>query len=950
MFEPADYVQTFDYNGIIRKLEVFRPGPGAAYSDSKDFVLLEDLKDHFDLVAVHFEREDGVALAFTRDSNLRRHVPERIPACKGSTIYIVPNNNVASESPLTALTALTADSQQQQQQQQQSKAELPPSEQNLCKPRAPQLGKGYHSIVINIQEPQNPHGSIPLSHAHNAQDPTAFIKGGSTSHATQKRAIGIKGYQTELDQQERKLLGDIRQETEGAVIDVLERCKESLIRLALILAKAEEILSTSYSFEQGNGPRLFLILPDLRRKWDATNILSNHFRLFFLCECGLHTVASEENNGRPAQLHLADHEGYIIRQPAEFVRKYGPYLLVMLEMLKFGNQISGYVLPGLSASGSLFPPKTLPTTSLNLDRVNKSIAFLEELIGLDTSRPWELTEYLRDVAASDGIDLDGKMASYLDIDENKRLYANMYRMGTPDRADWVCRQHHPSKFEHAIYYELESSLSSVGARLDHGGKIVATLTSELHAEQLRRVILTVAGLGFHHLEVKMGWRYSLDDLAKLEELVGQSDIESVTLAMPPSPAPSPAPSPGPPMKSPSMKLPFPATVAAPSYPSPTPESSFSRESEDGFPDSMSTFGRGSSTRSSSVSSGSRSGGRSDSVSSGSRSGGRSDSVSSGQGSPASMNTKLPDWAYTYYDQLKANKPYEDGRTRHCVESAPYMLPNDLAESDRLDAQHYIVRYMFKGNYNVRLDRNSNIKILDVATGTGVWALEMALEFPKASVYGIDLSPIFPTPETSSRAVPPNCYFQLCNVLDGLPFPDNYFDFVYQRLLVYALTPAQRKQVNTELLRVLKPSGHIQLVESDGLVYNAGQMTTVVNDLSLETAMKKNVDPKEVQRLKSGLRRTGFANINSFHVALPVGDWGGPLGQLSMQNMHGLATIWLKGELGRQTEEECEATLAEVDKECEQFQSFYKVWLVVGQKPQPSTMSPPPSNKAKPRSP
>ncbi|KAF9358172.1 hypothetical protein BGX26_002340 [Mortierella sp. AD094] len=929
MFEQADYVQAFNYNGIVRKLEVFRPGPGAAYSDSKDFVLLEDLKDHFDLVAVHFEREDGVTLAFTRDSNLRRHVPERIPACKGSTIYIVPNSK-ASDSPLTS------DSTQQQQQQQQSATELPSSKQsqagNTASAKAPQLRRGYHSIVINIPEPQNPHGSMPLSLVHNVQDSTAFIEGGGVSHTTQKRAaIGSKEeYRAELEQQERKFLGDIRQETEGVVIDVLERCKETLIRFALILAKAEEILSTSYNFEQGNGPRFFLILPDLRRKWDATNILTNHFRLFFLCECGLHTTISEGNNDRPTQLHLADHEGYFVRQPAEFARQYGPYLLVMLEMLKFSNQISGYMLPGLSASGALFPPNTVPTTSLSLDRVNKSIAFLEESIGLDTSRPWELTEYLKDAKASDGIDLDDKMASYLDIDENKKPYANMYRMGTqPDRADWVCRQHHPSKFEHAVYYELESSLSSVGARLDHQrGKIAATLTSKLHAEQLRSVILKIAGLGFYHLEVKMSWNYSPDDLVKLERLVGRSDIESVTLAMPPSPAPSPAPS---------MKSPSPAAEAISSYPSPTPDSSFSRESEDGLPDNMSTFGR-------------RSSSRSDSVSSMGRSGGRSDSVSSEQESPASMDAKLPDWAYTYHDQQQANKPYEDGRTRHSVESAPYMLPNDLAESDRLDAQHYIVRYMFQGNYNVRLDRNSNIRILDVATGTGVWALEMAHEFPKASVYGIDLSPIYPTPETSSRVVPPNCFFQLCNVLDGLPFPDNYFDFVYQRLLVYALTPAQRKQVNAELLRVLKPSGHLQLVESDGLVYNAGHMTDMVNVLSVETAMKKNVDPKEVQRLKSGLRRTGFANVNSFNVALPVGDWGGPLGQLSMQNMHGLASIWLKGELGRQTEEECEATLAEVDKECEQLQSFYKVWLVVGQKPLLKVMSPPPSNRAKPKNP
>lgn len=122
-----------------------------------------------------------------------------------------------------------------------------------------------------------------------------------------------------------------------------------------------------------------------------------------------------------------------------------------------------------------------------------------------------------------------------------------------------------------------------------------------------------------------------------------------------------------------------------------------------------------------------------------------------------------------------------------------MLPNDLTESDRLDAQHYLVRFVFKGNYNVKLDSEAPLKILDVATGTGVWALEMAHEFPKAEVYGVDISAIFPT-----EIKPNNCHFQLCNILDGLPFPDNTFDFIYQRLLVYALSPAQRKQVYSEV--------------------------------------------------------------------------------------------------------------------------------------------------------
>jgi hypothetical protein len=139
-----------------------------------------------------------------------------------------------------------------------------------------------------------------------------------------------------------------------------------------------------------------------------------------------------------------------------------------------------------------------------------------------------------------------------------------------------------------------------------------------------------------------------------------------------------------------------------------------------------------------------------------------------------------------------------------------------------------------------------------------------------------------------------------------------------------------------LFRVLKPEGHVQLIESDGLMYNSGPNADIVNRLSLESAMKRSVDPKDVQHMKPGLRKVGFTQINSFNIALPVGEWGGRLGQMSRDNMHGLANIWLKGDLGRYTHEECEATLVEIDKECEQLQSFYKIWLVVGQKPLPES--------------
>ncbi|KAG0321516.1 hypothetical protein BG000_003189 [Podila horticola] len=289
----------------------------------------------------------------------------------------------------------------------------------------------------------------------------------------------------------------------------------------------------------------------------------------------------------------------------------------------------------------------------------------------------------------------------------------------------------------------------------------------------------------------------------------------------------------------------------------------------------------------------------------------SDSSTTNSNISGMPSAALPEWAHH-------SRRCDDGRTRHTVESAPYMLPNDLTESDRLDAQHYLVRFVFKGNYNVQLDHDAKLRILDVATGTGVWALEMSHEFPKAEVYGVDISPIFP-----AEIKPSNCHFQLCNILDGLPFPDNHFDFVYQRLLVYALTPAQRKQVYAELMRVLKPEGFLQLVESDGIVYNPGPEMEKINQLSLDTSLRHGVDPRE---------HSGYTNVNSFNMALPVGNWGGKAGALSMQNMHGLATIWLKGEVGRMDQDACDAILVKADKECEQNQSYYKVWLVVGMKP------------------
>jgi cyclopropane fatty-acyl-phospholipid synthase-like methyltransferase len=46
------------------------------------------------------------------------------------------------------------------------------------------------------------------------------------------------------------------------------------------------------------------------------------------------------------------------------------------------------------------------------------------------------------------------------------------------------------------------------------------------------------------------------------------------------------------------------------------------------------------------------------------------------------------------------------------------------------------------------------RILDVGTGTGIWAIDAADKYPSADVVGTDLSPIQPS------WVPPNCRFEV----------------------------------------------------------------------------------------------------------------------------------------------------------------------------------------------
>jgi len=221
---------------------------------------------------------------------------------------------------------------------------------------------------------------------------------------------------------------------------------------------------------------------------------------------------------------------------------------------------------------------------------------------------------------------------------------------------------------------------------------------------------------------------------------------------------------------------------------------------------------------------------------------------------------------------------QSGRTM--AKDALYMLPKDLEESGRLDLQHYMLRYVLKGNYLAPVEHPGSI--LDVGCGTGRWGSEMAQKFPQANVIGMDLI----APAISSVAVmqgqltpPDNYLFVEGDVTKGIPFPDNSFDFVHMRLVVLALPYQQWGPVVEELARVTRPNGWIELVDTTvtARVPGAQQWT----EWALQLAKFRGIDMSAGNQIGSFLRKAQLRNVSDMEVNIPLGSWGGRIGNLMM---------------------------------------------------------------------
>ncbi|KAF9203882.1 hypothetical protein BGZ49_005920, partial [Haplosporangium sp. Z 27] len=287
----------------------------------------------------------------------------------------------------------------------------------------------------------------------------------------------------------------------------LDLQNQALDRLAILQKHAHAILVQNYELHEYPIPRLFIILPVDKNKWDPTRVLENKFRLHFLCECGEHTI--EASKSIENQIHLARHEGYEIKNGTEFYKKYGKYMLILMRTLKLGLQSVDISMPHISL------PKLLGAG------IDYSIEYME---ALSNNNPvLNNINTIDDYEGLEGADLR-QLDTFLRITDQDRKLGNLYRTTTETgHVKWVCIGHYRSTYREKEQMAFAETVAVNGGRYDWElGKVSIVLGSRIRAQEFFDALAKARHV--YDLDIKFVKECTTSDLSAFEKSLRMSSV------------------------------------------------------------------------------------------------------------------------------------------------------------------------------------------------------------------------------------------------------------------------------------------------------------------------------------------------------------------------------------------------------------------------------------------
>ncbi|KAK6070512.1 methyltransferase domain-containing protein [Seiridium cupressi] len=238
---------------------------------------------------------------------------------------------------------------------------------------------------------------------------------------------------------------------------------------------------------------------------------------------------------------------------------------------------------------------------------------------------------------------------------------------------------------------------------------------------------------------------------------------------------------------------------------------------------------------------------------------------------------------------------DSGRLYHGYKEGKYMLPNDAAEQDRLDFQHKIFRLLFDDWLALAPLSSTPRYVLDVGTGTGIWATDFAEQNPASLMFTC-----FDDPRTVMKRAYDN----------------------------------------------LSPGGWIEFQESsmeycqENLDYQ-GTAGLRYAELCIRGAAALGRDLLAVQHYQRWLEEIGFINVNTRIFKLPQGPWAQTerlkhIGEFHMRNVLEAARGfgWKMLTAAGMTAAEIEDLVSQVQTEIwnRNSHTYNPVYVIYGQKP------------------
>ncbi|KAK6214259.1 hypothetical protein LQW54_004485 [Pestalotiopsis sp. IQ-011] len=285
---------------------------------------------------------------------------------------------------------------------------------------------------------------------------------------------------------------------------------------------------------------------------------------------------------------------------------------------------------------------------------------------------------------------------------------------------------------------------------------------------------------------------------------------------------------------------------------------------------------------------------------------------------------------------------ENGRTSHGYKEGKYFLPNDPVcriafgeddghrlrnfqpEQDRLDFQHQMFIMALDGRLALAPMTSSPSTVLDVGTGTGIWAIQFG--------------------KPPSRHV--NCEFIKTDAEDEWAFPRlPKFDYVHLRLVCMAF--ANPKLVLRHAWDNLTPGGWVGYRDMwpCAMSYDGSHEGTVMQqywDALRQGLSAQGRDPTVTLQYKDWLIEAGFAEVKGIALDLPGNAWPNDyklkrIGQYMYTDLYedvrGAGWQLLRGMGWLPEQVEDLVARFKTDSRDEKYRVFYRMHIVYGRKPQ-----------------